>query len=276
MKKILVPTDFSECAVKAGKVAMELAKKQDASLHFLHIIDIPADWITIVSKAETTLYADITKKVNDHQQQLAQLVSEARSEGVDARKHLLYNQDYKGILTYAHDQKVDMIVMGSHGASGFREWLIGSNAQRVVRGAEVPVLVIKGEEAAVKTDRLLLHNDFEIDELESFVPVVNLAKDLNAKIDLLLVSTPNDFYPSPEADARLNLYKSAAPQLVEGTHLYNATTEEEGLINWCQRENPGLLTMLYNKKKTRNRYVRRHVEELINHLEVSFLSIPVD
>lgn len=276
MKKILVPTDFSECAVKAGKVAMELAKQQDASLHFLHIIDIPADWITIVSKAETTLYADITKKVNDHQQQLAQLVSEARSEGVDARKHLLYNQDYKGILTYAHDQKVDMIVMGSHGASGFREWLIGSNAQRVVRGAEVPVLVIKGEEAAVKTDRLLLHNDFEIDELESFVPVVNLAKDLNAKIDLLLVSTPNDFYPSPEADARLNLYKSAAPQLVEGTHLYNATTEEEGLINWCQRENPGLLTMLYNKKKTRNRYVRRHVEELINHLEVSFLSIPVD
>ncbi len=276
MKKILVPTDFSEYAVKAGKVAMELAKQQDASLHFLHIIDIPADWITIVSKAETTLYADITKKVNDHQQQLAQLVSEARSEGVDARKHLLYNQDYKGILTYAHDQKVDMIVMGSHGASGFREWLIGSNAQRVVRGAEVPVLVIKGEEAAVKTDRLLLHNDFEIDELESFVPVVNLAKDLNAKIDLLLVSTPNDFYPSPEADARLNLYKSAAPQLVEGTHLYNATTEEEGLINWCQRENPGLLTMLYNKKKTRNRYVRRHVEELINHLEVSFLSIPVD
>ncbi len=276
MKKILVPTDFSECAVKAGKVAMKLAKQQDASLHFLHIIDIPADWITIVSKAETTLYADITKKVNDHQQQLAQLVSEARSEGVDARKHLLYNQDYKGILTYAHDQKVDMIVMGSHGASGFREWLIGSNAQRVVRGAEVPVLVIKGEEAAVKTDRLLLHNDFEIDELESFVPVVNLAKDLNAKIDLLLVSTPNDFYPSPEADARLNLYKSAAPQLVEGTHLYNATTEEEGLINWCQRENPGLLTMLYNKKKTRNRYVRRHVEELINHLEVSFLSIPVD
>lgn len=276
MKKILVPTDFSECAVKAGKVAMDLARKQSASLHFLHIIDIPADWITIVSKAETTLYADITKKVNDHQQQLSQLVSEARSEGIDAQKHLLYNQDYKGILAYARDQKVDMIVMGSHGASGFREWLIGSNAQRVVRDSEVPVLVVKGEEAAVKTDRLLLHNDFEIDELESFVPVVNLAKELDAKVDLLLVSTPNDFYPSPEADARLNLYKSAAPQLVDGTHLYNALTEEEGLLNWCQRENPGLLTMLYNKKKTKNRYIRRHVEELINHLEVSFLSIPVD
>ncbi|GAB5522415.1 MAG: universal stress protein [Roseivirga sp.] len=276
MKKILVPTDFSDCATKAGKVAMHLARTKNAELHFLHIIDIPADWITIVSKAETTLYADITKKVNDHQQQLSQLVAEAQQAGLNAQKHLLYNQDYKGILSYARDREVDMIVMGSHGASGFREWLIGSNAQRVVRNAEVPVLVVKGEETGVQLDRLLLHNDFEIDELESFVPVVNIAKDLEAKIDLLLVCTPNDFYPSPEAEARLNLYKSAAPQLVEGTHLYNAQTEEEGLIEWCKRENPGLLTMLYNKKKTKNRYVRRHVEELINHLEVSFLSIPVD
>lgn len=276
MKKILLPTDFSDCATKAARVAMDIAKVQDAELHFLHIIDIPADWITIVSKAETTLYADITKKVNDHQQQLSQLVSEAKREGLRAQKHLLYNQDYKGILTYAGDQKVDMIVMGSHGASGFREWLIGSNAQRVVRNAEVPVLVVKGEVAEVKADRLLVHNDFEIDELESFVPVVNLAKELNAKMDLLLVCTPNDFYPSPEAEARLSLYKSAAPKLVEATHLYNALTEEEGLITWCKGENPGLLTMLYNKKKSKNRYVRRHVEELINHLEVSFLSIPVD
>lgn len=255
---------------------MNMAKARNAELHFLHIIDIPADWITIVSKSETNLYADITKKVNEHQQQLSQLVLEAKQAGLSARKHILYNRDYKGILEYAADEKVDMIIMGSHGASGFREWLIGSNAQRVVRNAEVPVLVVKGNEAEVKLDRLLLHNDFEIDELESFVPVVNLAKELNAKIDLLLVCTPNDFYPSPEAKMRLDLYKSATPKLVEGAHLYNAVTEEEGLITWCRENEAGLLTMLYNKQKTKNRYARRHVEELINHLEVSFLSIPVD
>lgn len=276
MKKILVPTDFSDCATKAGKVAMDMAEARGAELHFLHIIDIPADWITIVSKSETNLYADITKKVNEHQQQLSQLVLEAKQAGLAARKHILYNRDYKGILEYAIDEKVDMIVMGSHGASGFREWLIGSNAQHVVRNAKVPVLVVKGDASEVKLDRLLLHDDFEIDELESFVPVVNLAKELDAKIDLLLVCTPSDFYPSPEAKARLELYKSAAPQLVEGKHLYNAVTEEEGLLSWCRENESGLLTMLYNKRKSKNRYARRHVEELINHLEVSFLSIPVD
>lgn len=276
MKKILIPTDFSDCANKAVEVALKMGKQQDTELHFLHIIDIPADWISMVGAVETDLYADVTARVREHEQELSKLVKQAEEAGLSARKHIFYNKSYKGILEYAEEHKVNLIIMGSHGASGFKEWLMGSNAQHVVRDATVPVLVVKGDTDRLNLSKLLVHSDFEPDELQNFVPVVDLAKDLQAKIDLLLVCIPSDFYATPEADMRLDLYASAAPALMGEKRVFNAERQELGLAACMDEEDRGLLTMLYNRKKARSSYTRKHVEELINHLDVPVLSIPAN
>lgn len=277
MKSLLVPTDFSDCAGHAVDMAIDMARVQRAELHFLHIIDIPADWVSLVGTTETSLYADITNRVKKHQQALDQLVAKAEKVGLAAQKHIIYNKSYQGIIDYADNHDIDLVVMGSHGASGFREWLMGSNAQHVVRDSKVPVLVVKKTNKLPDIQKLLVYGDFDPEQLDAFVPVVKLAKDLQAKIDLLLLCTPSNFYDTPEAKARLDLYESAAPALIEGKYIYNASNQEEGLARYLEEEeNTGLLTMLYNRRKSKLHYGRKQVEELINHLNTPVLSIPAN
>ena len=122
MKKILVPTDFSQCAERASSVALALARKTQAEVHFLHIASVPTDWTTLVNSSD--MYPDVTKMVKHCQVKLNQLDSQADSENISARKFLVYNQNYRGILQHIKNNNIDLVVMGSQGASGIKEFQV--------------------------------------------------------------------------------------------------------------------------------------------------------
>ena len=93
--------------------------------------------------------------------------------------------------------------MGSHGASGFKEMFIGSNTEKVVRTAEVPVLVIKNEHDNFKIDNFVFASDFKNDNKETYRQATELAKAFGAKIHLLFVNTASNFVTTATAKARI-------------------------------------------------------------------------
>ena len=132
--------------------------------------------------------------VKNCQHKLDDLLSQAESQNVPSQKYLVYNLNYREILQHIMNHNIDMVVMRSQGASGLKEFLLGSKAQRVVRMSAAPVLVIKenlSEDFQVK--KIVFVSDFREEVMDQFKAFVEIAWVLEAKLLLLFVNTPSNF-----------------------------------------------------------------------------------
>ncbi len=146
MKKILVPTDFSEKAENALKVAAQLAKKFNAEIYLFHmhgaamqIWSNPAGDTRSNDLPEAIFFMKLAKKRFD------ELLSRPYLKGLKVHDTVEINKAFDGIMETSRKHDCDFIIMGSQGATGFKEMFIGSNTEKVVRTSEVPVLVVKNE-----------------------------------------------------------------------------------------------------------------------------------
>ena len=152
-KKILIATDGSEHTEKAITHAIELAKLTQAQLHAVYVVSLvhPPGTLDINSTPDpgSDISIDVSieglKKILKHEGEEAIRYIEvlAKTEGVDVTKWILEGQPAKEILRFAQDQSIDLIVMGTLGRSGIEKFLLGSVADKVVRGSSIPVLVVR-------------------------------------------------------------------------------------------------------------------------------------
>jgi len=133
LKKILAPTDFSELSGEGIRYAGRLAKDVGAQLIVMNVI--------ILDETNTTSKAEI----DAHKARLAEFVAKTlphRGAGIKVREVVVAGQPYNAIIDCAEKERVDLVVMSSHGRSGLSRMLIGSVTDRLLRAAKCPVLVV--------------------------------------------------------------------------------------------------------------------------------------
>jgi universal stress protein A len=144
--RILVPTDFSEFSDAALDYAKHLAATFGASLHLLHVYEDPYETngafggelsVALPNDLRDVAVADAVRQFD------ARLTPSERLRFA-ATTEVIMGPTARTIADYAQMQQVDLIVMGTHGRTGFAHLLIGSTAERVVRTAPCPVLTIRG------------------------------------------------------------------------------------------------------------------------------------
>ena len=142
IRHILAPTDFSPFSKQAVEYAFELAQKFGAKLLLLHAIEMPAYPVEgyVPPGAAGSLLEDLERNAR---LELANLLPEAESRGVELARHVIVGSPYRKILETAAAEKVDLIVMATHGRTGLSHLLMGSVAERVVRLAPCPVLTMR-------------------------------------------------------------------------------------------------------------------------------------
>jgi universal stress protein A len=141
-KRILCPTDFSEPAFKAIKAAGELAEKFSAELILIHVVGaIPAlDTPTGMVGFDVSAYQ---KELTDSaEKSLQERLEKHIPGGVTARALVVHGEAAHEIVRAAKEEGVDLIVVSTHGATGWRERIFGSVTEKVVRHAECPVLTV--------------------------------------------------------------------------------------------------------------------------------------
>jgi len=142
VKKILFPTDFSEGSSYALKYAVDMVKHYGAKLYLVHVIyDIAktAGWyVPHVSMDE--MYKDIEKGAK---KELEKFGNEEIRGLKDIERVVLTGVPHDEILKFTKKNKIDLIVMGSHGKKGIDRILFGSTAAQVVRFAPCPVLTVR-------------------------------------------------------------------------------------------------------------------------------------
>ena len=139
VKKILVPTDFSECSMAATDEALSLARTFQAQIILLHVMESPVYGLDF-SLTHPGVLPGIRHKVLEMVQQLVDRMKEA---GIEAEGHFATGVPFVEIIKAAQKHEADLIVMGTHGRTGLAHLFLGSVAEKVVRKSKVPVLTVR-------------------------------------------------------------------------------------------------------------------------------------
>lgn len=250
MKKILVPTDFSDFALNATKLAAHLAKKFDARIYFLHAVTMP-EYAT--GSGMQRSYQDVAeglfilKKVK---MDFDNLISQDFMKGVNAVTAIQYNNVYENVMKQAKEHDIDLIVMGTHGTSGFiNDFFIGSNTDKIVRRSKIPVITVRQEVKNPDFKNIVFASDFGEGISESFNDILNFASLLDAKIDLVRIITRDDFYyTGPMLDTMDNFAQEHGLKNYK-CHVFTAESVQIGINEFAKRSGADLIATVTNGRR---------------------------
>ena len=153
--RILVPTDFSATADAALEYAFALAEQFGASIQLLHVLDDPFVFEGMSAEAYIAEAPALrTAMLEDARERLRHRA--APRDGVDnVETEVLFGHGARTIAEYAAERGVDLIVMGTHGRTGFAHLMVGSVAERLVRTAPCPVLTVRHPHAKRQRSELV-------------------------------------------------------------------------------------------------------------------------
>jgi nucleotide-binding universal stress UspA family protein len=264
MKRILVPTDFSKHAEYALRVAAQIAKKNNSEIYLLHMLELPHQGNDAISSGSTIPQIMYFKEMAINK--LDTLMDSDFLEGINVSEIIQFEKAFDGIMEISKKNNVDLIVMGSHGASGYEEMFIGSNAEKVVRSSEVPVLVIKNETEEFKADRLVFASDFSDEIKKPFSKLVEFATIFNSHLDLVMINTPNSFKSTAVAEKIMNEFLEGNKFTNYSTHIYNDVNVEKGILNYASSVDADLIGMCTHGRTGFSHFFNGSIsEDLVNH-----------
>lgn len=264
MKKILVPTDFSKSAENALKVAAQIAKNNDGEIFLLHMLELPTTGNDAISMSHDIPELMFFK--NAAIAKLEALINAEYLKDLKVTKIIQFEMAFEGIIKNGENHNVDLIVMGSHGASGFQEMFIGSNTEKVVRNSNVPVLVIKHEDDNFKPEKFVFASDFSDEIKKPFEKVVAFANKFNSHLHLVNINTPNNFKSTKVAQKIMDEFIKDFDIKNYTTHIYNDINVEKGILHFAKSINADLIGMSTHGRKGISHFFNGSIsEDLVNH-----------
>lgn len=264
MKRILVPTDFSKHAEYALRVAAQIAKANNSEIMLLHMLELPHQGSDAIGSGSAI--PEIMFFKNKAIERLENLMDSDFLEGIEVSEIIQFEKAFEGILAVSKKNKVDFIVMGSHGASGFQELFIGSNTEKVVRFSDVPVLVIKNETPNFNASNFVFASDFSDEIKAPFAKLVALANTFNSHLDLVMINTPNSFKPTHVAESIMNEFVKGYNLTNYATHIYNDVNVEKGILNFANAVDANLIGMCTHGRTGFSHFFNGSIsEDLVNH-----------
>lgn len=147
IKKILVTTDFSECGNEALNYAFELASVLGARVDVLYVAEREHhDSAYFIDFKPLDSEEHAKKVVRQSKEKMDEIIPKQWADKVEYKKHAIIDKlAHDGIIKGVEKYNPDLLVISSHGRSGFAKFLIGSTTDRVTRSVDCPVLVLKSK-----------------------------------------------------------------------------------------------------------------------------------
>lgn len=277
MKKIIVPIDFSKHSEYAMETAAILAKKNNAEIIALHMLEL-SDTLLINADAEqherAVFYIKLAEK------RFEEFLNKPYLKGITVTPIVKHFKVFDEISDVAVDHSVDLIVMGSHGSSGLTEIFVGSNTERVVRHSEIPVLVVKRQPDNFQLNSVVFACDFT---REAIIPYINASKmfhSLGTKLHLLYVNLPGDsFKSSHEMETIVQEFLMTANgnlDKLSSVHFSSDFTVEKGILNFAKKVNADAVAIPTHGRKGLAHFFEGSIsEDLANHADLPVMTFKI-
>jgi len=193
MKKIIVPIDFSEHSEFALHLAAKLAKKNNAEVLALHMLELSD---TLLTKTDSEQQQKAVFFLKLAEKKFESFLDKDYLKDVNITPIVKHFKVFSEVNDVAKKNKADLIIMGSHGTSGVKDFFVGSNTERVVRHADIPVLVVKDDVSNIDFKTVVFVTNFDEDTIRPFHNALKMFDVLGSKLKLLYVNLPNELFKS--------------------------------------------------------------------------------
>lgn len=262
MKTILFPTDFSKNAFHAAEYAGMLAKKLDANVILLHAFSIPmvpanhtsCNVRFAIDSYRTSLSADLEKFTK-------KFIQETGLAKENVVSKIEYGFPADKILEVAKQNDVDMIVMGTKGASNFLDKWLGTNAQKVMQEAHCPVWIIPNHAKIEYPENVMYAADFQEDEVIATKKILALMKPLGASCNVVHVNDFFELYAGASVHEMVNFLSDEFEE--ENVSFQNINSEGiiAGLEAHIKKLKPSLLALALHHKPFLTKLLETSVTE---------------
>ena len=269
MKKILIPCDFSEQAINAFRVALDIAKESNGIVHLLNVVELPVMHDTTlmpVLSFEEALLTELKEKASKQFEKINKKYN--KDSEVKVRTVVQFGGISYVILNYIEENEIDVVVMGTKGASGLREIIIGSNAEKIVRNSPVPVLVIKKFVKVSSIKNIVFPNTLQQDQEDLTMKVKALQNFFKAKLHIVFINTPGNFTRDVVTHKLLKSFAKRFMLKDFTINVYNDPYEESGVINFTHSIGADMIAMGTHGRKGLSHILSGSVaEDVVNHVD---------
>ncbi len=271
IKKILVAIDFSDCSINALEHAITIAEKAKADVMMLWV-NKPESAKEIHEGKPENLQYEINKRFNN--------LKKKYKTGLLGNNLLTKVRDgkvYREVVAEAEEWGADLIVAGTHGASGFEEFWVGSNAMKIVSATEIPVITIRGGVDVGRELKLIVLPIDSTPETRQKVPfTVKLAKYFNAEVHVLALHTTSIKTVQYQIDQYAKQAISHLKQDKVRCKLVKADADNvsKAMIDYAVEINANLIAITDEQEKSpMNLVLGPYAQQTVNHSPIPVLTV---
>lgn len=271
---ILLPTDFSENAWSAALYAIRMYAKVPCTFYFSHA------WTFVNTGSRTYIspsYIDTLQNTSKEQLETLKQRAQFVSPHSEHEFKTIFSEDFlsESIKTAIKDHVIDLVVMGTKGATGAKEFLLGSNSVNVIKKVKLcPILLVPHKYEYAKTDRIAFATDFNRPFGDEILPLISLAKLQKSNLEILHINGPDDL--TEKQQVNLNTLTQLLKDQPHNVHwIPEIGTKEEIISAFIEENNINLITMI-NYEHSFLEYVLNEpiIKKMGYHSLIPFMVIP--
>lgn len=273
MKTIIVPVDFSQQSEYALKTAASLARKHKAEIIVLHMLELNYAMITSSEAYHPEQTVFLLKAA---EKRLSEFLDQSYLKGIKITPVIKHYKVFSEVNDVAENHNADLIVMGSHGTDGLQEIFFGSNAEKVVRHSNIPVLVVKKDRPDFKIETFAFACDFREDCQEAFRKAKSFADKLGAEFRAVYINTPGDhFLSTSDINQQIADFLKGAKVGMEVDH-YSDYSVERGVLNYSESIGADLIGIPTHGRKGISHFFMGSIgEDIANHSGIPVITFKI-
>jgi nucleotide-binding universal stress UspA family protein len=254
--------------VQAFKFAVEVALKNRGEIYLLNVVEVPVMHETVLMP---TLYFE-QSLMNEMKEAAGKkfwkMKDKWAGEGVAVSMHVEFGSIITTIRQFIEEKKIDLVVMGTHGATGAREFLIGSNTEKIVRTSLVPVIAIKKSIKLSNIKSIVFPNDLNLENEQLTLKVKELQNFFKATLHIVYINTPAFF--QRDVDTKLKLKNFAKRFMLKDytLNVFNDVDQENGVNNFTKEMKGDMIAMATHGRRGISHLVSGSIaEDVVNHVD---------
>ncbi len=275
MKRILVPVDFSIQSENALKTAAYYGKTYNYEIVAVHMLELSTAMVNNSNTTkETVLYLKLAEK------RFNEFLDQDFLKDVKVTPILKHYKVFTELNTLYKEEKIDLVMMGSKGATGFKEFLIGSNAQKVIRHSNIPVLVIKDKALDQGFKKAIFACDFTEDSIGPYKRIKEFCDFINLDVKMLYVNTPGkSFLSSQEMRTTVKGFFDQAKNNshhIDDVCYVSDYSIEAGITNYAKSYDADIIIMTTHGRSGFSQIFDHSVtEDVVNHVNIPVISFKI-
>lgn len=274
IKRILIPTDFSETAKMAVAHGAYMAKLFNAKIFLLHSIESP---VYSGLREEPALAIEHDTGHETTEQKLNNLADEIVTKyRIELCTVTAGGNPVSGIAEAVKENQIDIIIMGTHGASGFEEFFIGSNTHKVVHLAPCPVISVQKFATRVGFSNIIMPIDNDLHSRQKVNNVIELAKVYKSTVHILGLLESDDITDEKKFEIKLDSAENAVKRanITYTRKLIKGDNPAVEALAYSQEVNGDLIVVMTGRESDfPGMFLGTFAKHIVNHSKIPVMSI---